>query len=89
MRAPTVIGELADVVDLSKVGDSDPDERLVDDVAFGGLDETLPNPRVIGHAVAAKTGLDILLGDPEEGEDAVERILICWREEENEGRDVG
>ena len=65
------------------------DRAVVDDVAGRRLDEALPGPEVVGHAVALGALAEILLGHEVARQHMPEAIVLLGREHPGERGDVG
>ena len=63
--APTVKGNLTDVVAFTQAFDEFFDVTIVNDIALGGLQEALPFPNIIRHMVAPDTQVEVIFGYPE------------------------
>ena len=49
---PRVVSDLADIEDGAVGEDPLLDRAVIDDITCGCLDEALPGPQVVGHAIA-------------------------------------
>ena len=63
--APTVEGDLTDVVAFTQALDEFFDVTIVNDISLGGLQEALPLPNIIRHMVAPDTEVQVILWNPE------------------------
>jgi hypothetical protein len=86
---PGVVGDLLDL-EQGRVGE-DPllDRAIVDHIAGGCLDEGLPGPEVVGHAVALGALPQVVFGYEIAREHVPEPILVLGREHPSEHGDVG
>ena len=63
--APTVEGDLSDVETLSQAFNELLDVAVVNDIAFGGLEVSLPLPHIVWHMVTPDSEVKIVLRYPE------------------------
>ena len=86
---PGVVGDLLDLEQGSIGEDALLDRAVVDDVARRRLDEALPGPEIVGHAVALGALAEVLLGHEVARQHMPEAIVLLGREHPGERGDVG
>lgn len=88
-RIPAVVGDFTDVVAFAQLADKLLDETVMDNVAFGGLDESHPRPLVIWHMVAANSQRQCIFREPEKRKNPIRLFLGGRRENQHQRRKVG
>ena len=83
-----VEGNLPDVEPFTEVFDEFLDVSVVDDVALGGFEISLPLPDIVGNMVELYSQVERFFRHPEVRQDAVLVILVLRREHQYERRDV-
>ncbi len=87
--SPAIEGDLPDVEPFPQPFDELFDEAVVYHVSLCGLEETLLLPKVLGNMVAADAEIEVILWNPEVGQDREFIVLVQRREHQHESRDVG
>ena len=87
-RAPAVESNLADIETLTEVFDEFFDVSVMNDVALGRFQVTLPFPYVIWDMIPCHAGLHIIFGDPEVRQNDVFVIFVFRREHEHKRCDI-
>ena len=86
---PAVIGDFANIVALTQITDEFLNETIVNDIAFGRLNETLPLPLVVHHVIPPNAQCKRILRQPEKGQHHIGFVLIPWWENQHQRRQVG
>ena len=86
---PAVIGNFADVVALAQFTDEFLNETIVNDIALGRLNKSLPFPLVVHHMIPPNAQCKCVLGQPEKRQHHVGIVLIPRRENQHQRRQVG
>lgn len=85
---PAVEGNLPNVETLTQAFDKFLNVAVVNDIALGGLQISLPLPHIVWHMVTPDSQVEVVLRYPEVRQDDVLVILIFWRKHQNERRNV-
>lgn len=88
-ESPPVVGDLPNVVAGAEFFDEGFDGCVVDDIAFGGVQQAFAFPLVVGDVVAVHPKFDVVFGDPEMRHHHIRLGLVPGWEDEDEGGDVG
>lgn len=88
-ESPAVVGNLANVVFQAELLDSMLNMVVVNHVAFGGLDESLPMPQIVGHMITRDSKIECVFWEPHGWQHPIRLIGLEGWEDEHERRDVG
>ena len=86
---PAVIGDFPDVIALTQLTDEFLNEAVVNDIAFGGLNKSLPLPLVVHHMIPPNAQCKRIFRQPEKGQHHIGFVFISRRKNQHQRRQVG
>ena len=87
--SPAVKGDFLDVELFTQLFDEFLDVSVVNDIAFGGFQEALFLPYIIGNMIPLYSQIQAVFRNPKVRQDLVRFILLDRREDQNKGGDIG
>ena len=86
--SPAVKGDLTDIEPVPEILDELLDKSVMNDIAFGRFEIAFLLPEVVRNVITPHTKINVVLRNPEVGENHIFIRLIPWREDEDKGCDI-